>query len=92
MANPMQPRNAAQKNAEHYFKRAEQQLETSGIQTRKRTRAGTVTIACELRELRLAKAIAEDAADKLAAENVGAEPGVERKRTPAVRSILRMNY
>lgn len=92
MANPIQSRNAAQKNAEHYFRSAEEQPDTSGIRMRTRKRAGTVTIACELRELRLAKATAEAVADKLAAENAGAEPGLQRRRAPAARSILRMRY
>ena len=91
MANPMQPQNAAQKNAELYFRKTAQEPDASAKQMRKGKRAGTVTIASELRELRLAKAVAE-VADKSAAEDATTEPGLQRKRTPAVRSILRMNY
>ena len=84
MANPKQPQNAAQKNAERYFRRAEPQPDTSGKQIGKRKRAGTVTIACELRELRLAKAAAKDVADKVTPEHA--------KRAPTPRSILKMSY
>lgn len=90
MANPMQPRNAAQKNAEQYFRSAEEKPGAPGIRMRKRKRAGTMTIARELRELRLAKATAEAVADESAAENAGAKPGLQRR--PAARSILKMSY
>ncbi len=91
MTNPLQPRNAAQKNAEHYFRKAEEQPAASGIRVRRRKRTDTVTIAFELRELRLAKATAAAVTDGLPAEKAEAEPGSQRKRSPA-RSILRMSY
>lgn len=93
MANPMQSQNAAQKNAEHYFRRTEPQPDTPGKQMRKWERAASATNTARLRELRLAKEAAEKkVADKLTAENAAAERGPRDKRSPAVRSILRMSY
>lgn len=93
MANPMQSQNAAQKNAEHYFRRAEQRPGTLGKQMRKKERAASATNTARLRELRLAEEAAEkEVADTLAAENTAAEPAPRRKRAPAVRSVVRMSY
>jgi hypothetical protein len=93
MAHPIQSQNAAQKNAEHYFRRAEPQPETPGKQMRKWEHAASATNTARLRELRLAKEAAEkEVADKLTAENAVAEPTPRRKRAPAVRSVLRMSY
>jgi hypothetical protein len=90
MANPMQSQNAAQKNAEHYFRRAEQQPDTLGKQMRKKERAANATNTARLRELRLAK----EAAEKEVADNsaAAAEPAPGRKRAPAFRSVVRMSY
>jgi hypothetical protein len=55
MANPMQSQNAAQKNAERYFRRTEPQPDTPGKQMRKWERAASATHTARLRELRLAK-------------------------------------
>jgi hypothetical protein len=92
MAHPMQSQNAAQKNAEHYFRRAEPQPDTPGKQMRKWERGASATNTARLRELRLAKEAAEkEVADRLTGENTAAEPA-PRKRGPAVRSVLRMSY
>ena len=81
MAKPMRTQNAAQKNAEHYFRRAEQQPEPdTPRKQRERTTNATNT------------AVEKDVADKLAAEDGAAEPALRRERAPAVRSILRMTY
>jgi hypothetical protein len=79
MAKPVRTQNAAQKNAEHYFRRADQQPDTPRKQ-RERTTNATNT------------AVGKDAADKLAAEDGVADPALRRERAPAVRSILRMTY
>jgi hypothetical protein len=82
MAKPMRTQNAAQKNAEHYFRRAEQQPDTPGKQMRKRERTTNATNT----------AVENDVANKLAAEDGAAEPALRRERAPAVRYILRMTY
>jgi hypothetical protein len=91
MAKPMQPHSAARKNAEHYFKRAEQQPDAAGRQTHER-KAGAMNIA-RLREPRLAtRAVEKNLVDSPSAEDGAAELALRRKRAPTVRSILRMNY
>ena len=91
MANPMQSQNAAQKNAEHYFRRTEPQPDTPGKQMRKWERTVGTTNTAGLREPRLpVQAVEKDVADNLPAENDAAELAPQRKRAPAVRSILRM--
>ncbi len=91
MAKPMQPQSAARKNAEHYFKRAEQQPDAHERQMRKWERtAGAITTA-RLRESPFAmQAREKDVTDNLFAENGAAELALQRKRVPGVRSILRM--
>ncbi len=81
MARPMRTQNAAQRNAEHYFRRAEQQPDTLG-KRRMWERATNATNP----------AVENNVADKLAAEDGAAEPALRRERAPAVRSILRMTY
>lgn len=78
MAKPMRTQNAAQKNAEHYFRKAEQP--DTPPKQRERTTNATNT------------AVEKDVADKLAAEDGAAEPALRRERARAVRSILRMTY
>jgi hypothetical protein len=93
MSDPRRPQTAAQKNAEHYFRSAEQQPDTLGKQTRKKERAADVKNTARLRDLRLAKEAADkEAADKLAAENPAATPAPSRKRGVSVRSVVRMTY
>ena len=82
MARPMRTQNAAQRNAEHYFRRAEQQPDTLGKQMRKWERTTNATNL----------AVENDVADKLAAKDGAAEPALRRERVPTVRSILRMTY
>ena len=92
MANPTEPQNAAQKNAQHYFRRAEHQPDALGKQVRKKERAASAANTARLRELRLAKEAADkEVADTSAAENTAAEPAPRRKRTPAV-GMVRMIY
>lgn len=91
MAKPIQSHSAARKNAEHYFKRAEQQPDAAGRQLRKWERTAGAMTTARLREPPLAVQAGEkDAADNLFAENGAAELDLGRKRAPAVRSILRM--
>jgi hypothetical protein len=78
----MRTQNDAQRNAEHYFRRAEQQPDTLGKQMRKWERTTNATNP----------AVENDVANKLAAEDDAAEPALRRERAPAVRSILRMTY
>jgi len=93
MSNPKRPQNAAQKNAEHYFRRAEQQPNTLEKQMRKKERAANMKNTARLRELRLAKEAADkEAADRLATENPVAAPALRRKRAAVVRSVVRMSY
>ena len=93
MPKPTQPLNAAQKNAQHYFRKAELQPDTLAKQARKKERVAGAANTARLRELRLAKE-AEDkqAKDKLAAEQGGASPPTERKRARQTRSVVRMSY
>ena len=90
MTNPTQSRNAAQKNAQNYFRKAELQPETLVKQARKKERVAVAANTAKLRELRLAKEAAEKQdKDNLAAEN-GATP--RPKRASAVRTVVRMTY
>jgi hypothetical protein len=82
MAKPMRTQTDAQRNAERYFRRAEQQPDTLGKQIRKWARTANATNP----------AAENDAGDKLAAEDGAAEPALRRERVPTVRSILRMPY
>lgn len=82
MAKPMRTQSTAQRNAERYFRRAEQQPDTPGQQTRKWERTTNATNP----------AAENDVADKLAAEDGAAEPALRRERVPTVRHILRMPY
>ena len=78
MAKP----NDAQRNAELYFRRVEQQPATLGKQMRKWERTTNATDP----------EVVNDVAGKLAAEDGAAEPALRRERVPSVRSILRMPY
>ena len=92
MPKPTQPLNAAQKNAQHYFRKAELQPDTLAKQARKKERVAGAANTARLRELRLAKEAEEkQAKDKLAAES-GASPTGERKRARQTRSVVRMSY
>jgi hypothetical protein len=92
MANPMHSQNAAQKNAQHYFKKAEQQPDALAKQTRKKERAASAMNTARLRELRLAKeATDKEVADTLAAENPAAVAAPRHKRAPATK-MVRMTY
>lgn len=91
MAKPMQPQSAARKNAEHYFKRAEEKPAAAARQMRKWERTAGAMNTIGLREPRLAMRAGEkDVADNLSTENGAAELALQRKREPGVRSILRM--
>lgn len=90
MTNLRQSRNAAQKNAQSYFKKAELQSETLAKQTRKKERVAVAANTAKLRELRLAK----EAAEKQDRDNLTAQSGEapRAKRVSAVKSMLRMTY
>jgi hypothetical protein len=90
MANLTQSRNAAQKNAQNYFRKADAQPETLVKQARKKERVAAAANTAKLRELRLAK----EAAEKQDKDNLAAESGEapRAKRANAVRSVVRMTY
>ena len=92
MSKPTQPLNAAQKNAQHYFRKAELQPDTLAKQLRKKERVADAANTKRLRELRLAKEAEEQQArDKLAAEQ-GTTAPTARKRPRATKSVVRMTY
>ena len=86
------PVNAAQKNAQSHFARAEHPSDAfTKIQQRERV-AGAANTA-RLRELRLAKEAAEKRAkDQLAAEHAASGRTPQRKRARPVKSVVRMSY
>ena len=86
MPRPMQPRNAAQKSAQQYFKKTDLQPDALAKQLRKKERAAGAANTARLRELRLAK----EAAEKQAADENGAAP--RPKSVRAARSVLRLTY
>ena len=90
MTNLTQSRNAAQKNAQNYFKKAELGLETLVKRARKKERVAIAANTAKLRELRLAK----EAAEKQDKDNSAAENGAARrpKRASTVKSVVRMTY
>jgi hypothetical protein len=93
VSKPTQPLNAAQKNAQHYFRKADLQPDALAKQTRKKERMAGAANTARLRELRLAKEAEEQQAkDKLAAEQGTAAPAGQRRRPRAVKSVVRMNY
>jgi hypothetical protein len=92
MAKPMQPQSAARKNAEHYFKRTEQQPDAAGRQTHEERKASAIN-AARLRGPCLPMlAVEKNAADNPSTENGATELTLRLKRAPGVRSILRMSY
>jgi len=93
MPKPNQPLNAAQKNAQHYFRKAELQPDTLAKQMRKKERVAGEANTARLRDLRLAKEAEEkQAKDKLAAEQGGPDSTKQPKRARQGRSIVRMSY
>jgi len=93
MTKPTQSLNAAQKNAQHYFRKAELQPDTLAKQMRKKERVAGAANTARLRELRLAKEAEEkQAKDKLAAEQGGPGSTGQRKRARPARSVVRMSY
>jgi hypothetical protein len=93
MYKPMQSHSAARKNAEHYFKQVEQPPDAAGRPTHEGERKAGAMNTLKLRKPRLAMpAVEKNATDNPPTENGAAEPALQRKRAPAVRSILRMNY
>ena len=92
MSKPTQPMNAAQKNAQHYFRKAELQPDTLAKQLRKKERVADAANTKRLRELRLAKEAEEQQArDKLAAE-LGTAAPTARKRPRVTKSVVRLTY
>jgi hypothetical protein len=93
MSKPTQPLNAAQKNAQHYFKKADLQPDTLAKQMRKKERVAGAANTARLRELRLAKEAEEkQAQDKLSAEQGGVASTGPRKRPRSAKSVVRMSY
>ena len=81
-------RDTAQKNAQHYFRKAELQPDTLAKQMQKKERVAGAANTARLRELRLAK----EAAEKQAQEAAGVDPATRRKRARPARSVVRMSY
>jgi len=94
MSKTTPPRNAAQKNAQHYFKAAELQSDTLAKKQRKKERVAGEANTARLRELRLAKEAADkQEQDKLAGEASANGVVVRPKRArPVKKSIVRMSY
>jgi len=93
MSKPTQPLNAAQKNAQHYFRKADLQPDTLAKQMRKKERVAGAANTARLRELRLAKEAEEQQAkDKLSAEQGGPGTTGQRRRARSPKSVVRMSY
>jgi hypothetical protein len=95
MANPSHPQNSAEKNAQKYFRKAEQS-DTLAKETRKKEKASTAAKTAKLRGLRLAKESADkEEADKAAAAKGEGKPGTASKRkraAPKPAPMVRMTY
>ena len=94
MSNSATTQNPAEKNAQKYFRKAEQN-DTIAKQARKTERQVSAAKTAKLRGLRLAKELADkDEAEKRAAE-AGPNPGHTRaKRAAKVKpaAMVRMTY
>jgi hypothetical protein len=98
MANNTAPPNNAEKNAQRFFKKAEQ-TDTLAKRSRKKERSDHAAKTAKLRELRLAKETVDKAeADKQAAEKseamTDAQREKQRKRAAIVKPAarIRMTY
>ena len=96
MANPTTARNTLEKNAQKYFRKAEQS-DTLAKKIHKTERAANASKTAKLRGLRLAKELADiKEAENLAAEPANSPPQhqVRGKRTTTVRParMLRLVY
>ena len=98
MANSTSPPNSAEKNAQKFFKKAEQN-DTLAKRTRKKERSDHAAKTAKLRGLRLAKETVDKAeADKQAAEKTeamtDAQREKQRKRASVVKppARIRMTY
>jgi hypothetical protein len=98
MANSTSPPNNAEKNAQKFFKKAEQS-DTLAKRTRKKEKSDHAAKTAKLRGLRLAKETEEKAeADKQAAEKseamTDAQREKQRKRAAVVKPAarIRMTY
>jgi len=98
MANPTTPQNNAEKNAQKYFRKADQN-DTLAKQSRKKERAADAAKTAKLRGLRLAKEQSDkDEADKVAAERAANQTGAphptKAKRVTASKppAMRRMTY
>ena len=87
MVNPKPSQTAAQKNAQHYFRKADERPDALGKQMRKKERTARATNTARLRELRLAK----EAAEKKV-ESGAAEPPARGKPARKARTVVRMTY
>ncbi len=91
------PLNAAEMNAQSYFKKAEQ-TNTLAKQTRKKERSAIAANTARLRGLRLAKEeLEKEEADKAAAEHAAKNPGapepvkarrVAKTKPPAMKRMI----
>jgi hypothetical protein len=98
MANPTPPSNNAEKNAQKFFKKSEQN-DTTAKRARKKERSDHAAKTAKLRDLRLAKEMVDKAeADKQAAEKsasmTDAQREKQRKRESVVKPAarIRMTY
>lgn len=98
MSNPMAPQNTAEKNAQKYFRKAEQ-ADTLAKQSRKTERNVAAVKTAKLRGLRLAKELADkEAAERQTAEDSANNTGVRLQTRPkrALKAkpaaMVRMSY
>ena len=98
MANPTTPQNTAEKNAQKYFRKADQS-DTLAKQSRKKERSADAAKTAKLRGLRLAKEQTDkEEAEKVAAEHAANKTGspqpAKAKRVAAAKppAMKRMTY
>jgi len=82
------PRDTAQKNAQHYFRKAELQPDTLAKNLQKKERIAGAANTARLRELRLTR----EAAEKQANEAAGTDPAKRAKRPRSAKTVVRMSY
>lgn len=94
MPNTTKPNNAIEKNAQKYFRKAEQS-DTTAKQDSRTERAKAAGKTAKLRELRLAKEFADnEELARIAAEKAKNNVPAARKRTEKVKppAMIRMTY
>jgi len=94
MPNSSSPPNSAEKNAQKYFRKAEQS-DTLAKQTRKKERSAVAANTAKLRDLRLAKEdLDKQEAEKAAADNASKPQPAKAKRAATTKrpAMKRMIY